>query len=47
MVLGDMAEVVLGSQRVQPLAAVGSGFVFRFATLRDALEDCLGAQAAP
>lgn len=38
--LGKMAEMVLTGQRVIPAAAQKSGFQFRYANLRDALEAC-------
>ena len=42
LALGEMGEtVLLGSQRVEPARLVGSGFGFRFATLRDSLEHAL------
>ena len=40
--LGDMAEIVLASQRVVPRAAEGAGFRFRFPQLGPALGDLLG-----
>jgi NAD dependent epimerase/dehydratase family enzyme len=36
-----MAEVLLGSQRVAPRAAVDAGFPFRFPELAPALSDLL------
>lgn len=41
LVLGEMAEVALESQRVLPKATEAAGFGFRFSMLRDALEDLL------
>jgi uncharacterized protein (TIGR01777 family) len=40
--LGDMAEIVLASQRVVPRAVEGAGFRFRFPQLGPALGDLLG-----
>jgi NAD dependent epimerase/dehydratase family enzyme len=42
MVFGEMAEVVLASQRVVPQAALAAGYPFRFRTLEGALQDLLG-----
>jgi uncharacterized protein len=38
--LGKIAEMVLTGQRVIPAPAQKSGFPFRYANLRDALEAC-------
>ncbi len=38
VVLGEMAALVLESQRVEPAAALRAGFRFRYETLREALE---------
>jgi uncharacterized protein (TIGR01777 family) len=38
VVLGEMATVVLDSQRVEPAAALQAGFRFRYETMREALE---------
>ena len=41
-VFGEMGEtVLLGSQRVEPTELVGSGYPFRFRTLRESLENVL------
>lgn len=42
IMFGEMAEVLLGSQRVLPRKAIGSNFVFQFAELGPALADLLG-----
>jgi uncharacterized protein (TIGR01777 family) len=39
--MGEMSEVVLGSQRVPPNVLLASGYAFRFSTLAPALEDLL------
>jgi uncharacterized protein (TIGR01777 family) len=41
MIFGEMAEVLLGSQRVLPRAAQDAGFRFQYAQLEPALEDLL------
>lgn len=41
MMLGDMAEVVLHSQRVSPSLLEQSGFIWRHPDLEGALKDCL------
>ena len=41
LLYGEMAEVILGSQRVVPLAASRAGFSFRFSELKPALENVL------
>jgi len=41
IMLGQFAEVLLGSQRVYPRAALAAGFAFRFAELEPALRDIL------
>jgi uncharacterized protein (TIGR01777 family) len=41
MIFGEMAEVLLGSQRVLPRAAQDSGFRFQYAQLEPALQDLL------
>lgn len=43
---GEMAEVLLASQRVRPEAALRAGFVFRHPDLVQALEDLLGTRAS-
>ena len=42
MLLGDMGEILLASQRVVPRAAESAGFRFRFPQLGSALGDLLG-----
>lgn len=42
LVLGEMAEILLASQRVEPRAALEAGFEFRFPDLAPALTDLLG-----
>jgi uncharacterized protein (TIGR01777 family) len=46
MVLGDMADVVMASQRVIPAKAAATGYAFRFATVEEALADLLGSGRA-
>ncbi|HKQ05529.1 MAG TPA: TIGR01777 family oxidoreductase [Blastocatellia bacterium] len=41
-VLGEMADVLLSSQRVLPQVLMAAGYGFRFASLKDALADLLG-----
>jgi uncharacterized protein (TIGR01777 family) len=41
--LGEMAAVLLASQRVRPAAALSAGFAFRFPELEGALSDLLAA----
>lgn len=41
LVFGEMAEIVLASQRVLPRVAEATGFRFRFPTLEEALRDLL------
>ena len=41
MLYGEMAEIVLGSQRVLPQAALDAGFEFKYPNLRDALQNLL------
>ncbi len=41
LIYGEMAEIVLASQRVQPKAALEAGFEFRHAQLRGALQNLL------
>jgi NAD dependent epimerase/dehydratase family enzyme len=41
LLLGEMAEVVLSSQRVVPRKALGLGYAFRFPELEPALRDLL------
>ncbi len=38
---GEVADVILASARVTPVAAEAAGYLFKFATARAALEDCL------
>lgn len=42
---GEMAQIVLASQRVEPVVAQRSGYVFRYPDLLPALQDLLGPQA--
>jgi len=42
LALGEMAEVVLASQRVVPRKALDLGYAFRFPALGPALRDLLG-----
>lgn len=42
LLAGEMAAVVLASQRVSPAAAISAGYSFRFPSLRAALEDVTG-----
>ncbi|MGH9722363.1 MAG: DUF1731 domain-containing protein, partial [Bryobacteraceae bacterium] len=46
ILLGEMSEVVLDSQKVQPEAARRAGYQFRFERLSDALRDILTPAAA-
>ena len=41
-IYGEMAEIILGSQRVLPQAAQAAGFEFRYPSLRLALQNLLG-----
>ena len=41
ILMGEMAEIVLGSQRMIPKVAERSGYVFRYPALKDALESLL------
>ena len=41
LLFGEMAGMILASQRVVPRAAVEAGYEFRFPNLRPALEDLL------
>ena len=41
LLLGEFADVLLGSQRVLPRAALAAGFPFQFAELEPALRDVL------
>lgn len=45
--MGEMADVVLASQRVEPRAALASGFRFSHPSLAGALADLLGRSRAP
>jgi hypothetical protein len=47
LLFGEMAEVLLGSQRVAPRAAQAAGFEFRYPMLKAALGDLLGPKRAP
>ena len=42
LMFGEMADVIMGSQRVLPKAAESAGFAFRFPELRPALENLFG-----
>ncbi len=42
LLLGEMADLLLTGQRAIPARALEMGFKFRFATLKDALDDLLG-----
>jgi uncharacterized protein (TIGR01777 family) len=42
LLLGELAEVVLASQRVVPARALELGYAFRFPALEPALRDLLG-----
>ncbi len=42
LVLGEMAELLLSSQKVRPDALVAAGYSFRFPRLGEALEELLG-----
>ncbi len=42
---GEMAQIVLASQRVEPVAAQRGGYAFRYPDLLPALQDLLGPQA--
>ena len=44
LALGEMADILLGSQRVIPKVAEDSGYAFQFRTLGAALEDLFGKQ---
>lgn len=46
IVLGEMAEMVLASQRVLPAVAISSGFSFQYPELQPALENILGSGTA-
>jgi hypothetical protein len=46
LALGEMADVVMASQRVIPAKATATGYVFRFGTLEEALRDLLGSGRA-
>lgn len=41
IMFGEMAEVMLGSQRIQPAAALSAGFQFRYPALEQALRQLL------
>lgn len=41
MLLGEMSQILLSSERVMPRAALESGFVFRFPEIRGALRNLL------
>lgn len=46
VLMGEMAEVLVGSQRVLPKAALDSGYEFRYPQLARALADLLGSKTA-
>jgi hypothetical protein len=46
MLLGEMSQIVLASQRVVPRALVQSGYQFRFPELREALADLFGERGS-
>jgi uncharacterized protein (TIGR01777 family) len=43
LALGEMADVVMASQRVIPAKAEATGYRFRFVTIDEALRDLVGA----
>jgi uncharacterized protein (TIGR01777 family) len=45
LLFGEMADVLLGSQRVAPTRLLGSGYEFRYPQLARALEDLVGNRA--
>jgi uncharacterized protein (TIGR01777 family) len=45
LVMGEMADVLLASQRVIPRAALSAGYQFRYPTLKTALENLLTASS--
>ena len=45
LILGDMSQMLLGSQRVLPEAALQAGFDFRYSDLGAALAAALGSQS--
>ena len=47
LALGEMADVLLGSQRVRPARAEAAGFSWRYATLESALRDAVLGDPAP
>lgn len=46
VLMGEMAEVLVGSQRVLPKAALASGYEFRYPQLAQALAELLGSKTA-
>jgi len=46
LLFGEMAGVLLGSQRVLPKTAEAAGFQFRYPELRPALEEILAYQTS-
>ncbi|MBL7715145.1 MAG: TIGR01777 family oxidoreductase [Bdellovibrionales bacterium] len=46
LALGEMSELVLGSQRVDPVQLNRSGFQFRYPSLEEAFRDLLGKPSA-
>jgi uncharacterized protein (TIGR01777 family) len=43
LALGEQADLLLHGQRAEPRAALAAGYVFRYPTLRPALEDALSS----
>jgi hypothetical protein len=41
LILGEMSELLIGSQRVIPKRILETGFQYKFAVLDDALKDVL------
>jgi uncharacterized protein (TIGR01777 family) len=46
LALGEFAQVLLASQRVTPLAALGCGYTFKYPEIRGALESIVGNEAS-
>lgn len=47
LALGEMADALLASQRVEPATMRGLGYAFRFPTLPPALDDIFGRRSGP
>jgi hypothetical protein len=47
LAMGEMAELLLGSQRVLPKKALSSGFKFSYETLEPALSNVLAEKVEP